>query len=272
MGVCMLQSLKKSVILKVTNNGKVSSFAPLSNNAFPIAIAIFHATGDLYVTCFGAHVIAKITPKGIVSIFAGCHRLSGSVDGIGTKAQFNYPWGIDIDQKTGCLYVADHRGHQIRKITPDGDVSTVVGTGVSGFMDGDSSIAQFSSPTAVCFHPPSDDIYIGDYKNTRIRKISSAGIVTTFAGTDERGYIDGDCLSATFTYPWTIVVDVTDDSLLIVDFSSTSIRRIAKGVVSTIVLPGSNSLFNQPCSIVIDHLNHICYVSETTQIKKFYVL
>lgn len=122
--------------------------------------------GNLYVADSNNHVIRKVTPAGVVSTLAG-NGEPGSADGMGAEARFNYPQGLAIDP-AGNLYVADTANHMIRKITPEGLVSTLAGTGTAGYTEAIPSKAQFRLPMAVAVG--SDGmIYVVDTGNHCIR-------------------------------------------------------------------------------------------------------
>jgi sugar lactone lactonase YvrE len=129
----------------------------------------------------------------------------GSTDGIGTKASFYYPQGVAVDA-SGNVFVADTNNNRIRKITPDGIVTTLAGTGGSGSTNGVASTATFSNPQGVAVDG-SNNIYVADTGNNLIRKVTSAGLVITLAGTGSSGFLDGPGLLAKFNQPTAIAVD-----------------------------------------------------------------
>ena len=120
----------------------------------------------------------------LVSVFAGSDS-AGSADGIGTLANFNGPTGQAIDTN-GNLFIADALNHLIRKITPSGVVTTFAGSGTAGSTNGTGTEASFNTPTDLDFDS-NGNLFVTDFANHLIRKITPAGIVTTFAGTGEAG-------------------------------------------------------------------------------------
>lgn len=122
-----------------------------------------------------------IHPSPGLYLVAGTTGGRGTTDGVGTAARFNNPWGIAADA-AGNFFVADTSSHTIRKITPAGVVSTLSGTAnISGSKDGAMATAQFNLPGAIALDG-AGNIYVADYGNHTIRKITSAGAVTTLAG------------------------------------------------------------------------------------------
>jgi len=183
-----------STIRKITSAGVVTTFAgtagvfgsadgtgAAASFNYPFGIAV-DASGNVYVADQNNSAIRKITSAGVVTTFAGTAGVSGSADGTGTAASFNYPLGIAVDA-SGNVYVADQNNSTIRKITSAGVVTTFAGTaGVSGSADGTGAAASFYYPTGIAVDA-SGNVYVADTYNSTIRKITSAGVVTTFAGT-----------------------------------------------------------------------------------------
>jgi sugar lactone lactonase YvrE len=135
------------------------------------------ASGDIYITDSNNNRIRKITPAGVVSTFAGKGTI-GSINGAGNIAQFNYPHGLALDG-AGNMYVADAGNNKIRKITPDGVVSTLAGDGVAGFVNGTGANAEFDFPDGITLDA-AGNVYVSDGNNGCIRKITPAGVVSTF--------------------------------------------------------------------------------------------
>lgn len=193
------------------------------------------SSGYLYAAD-GSHTIRKISTSGIVTTLAGSADDAGFNDATGTSAQFAYMYGIAKDS-SGNLYVADSDNNRIRKITLAGVVTTFAGSGTSGNSEGTGTSAQFASPRGVTVDS-SDNVYVADTNNCRIRKITSAGVVTTLAGSS-CGYAEGTGSAAQFNYPYDVAVDSTGN-VFVADSSNKRIRKITPGGVVT-TLAGSGS-------------------------------
>ncbi|MFK5890746.1 MAG: hypothetical protein QM486_08455, partial [Flavobacteriaceae bacterium] len=151
----------------------------------PSRVAI-DASGTIYVADTGNQRIRKITANGVVTTLAG--STFDFADGTGTSAKFANPTGIAVDG-SGTIYVADRNNQRIRKITAAGVVTTFAGSGTRSFADGTGTAAQFANPTGIAIDG-SGTIYVADTNNNRIRKITTAGVVTTFAGSGTSGFAD----------------------------------------------------------------------------------
>ncbi len=191
-------------------------------------------SGNVYVADTDNQSIRKIAPDGTVSTLAGDGGY-GFVDGPGTVAQFASPTGLAVDG-SGNVYVADNENHRIRKIAPDGTVSTLAGDGQEGYMDGPGQAAQFSYPRGVAVDG-SGNVYVADSGNNRIRKITPDGTVSTLAGDGNNGFVDGPGATAQFSYLAAVAVDASG-TVYAADSGEdigTRIRRIASdGTVSTL--------------------------------------
>ncbi len=134
--------------------------------------------GNIY-SSDGIFQIYKITPVGVVKTFAGSAGVTGTTDGLGTHASFNYPSEIAVDL-SGNIYVADSENNKIRKIAPTGLVITLAGSGAKGFSDGKGDEATFYRPRGIAVDKVGN-VYVADCNNL-IRKITADGVVTTLAG------------------------------------------------------------------------------------------
>lgn len=199
------------------------------------------SSGNLYVADSGNHTIRKIFATGGVTTLAGAAGSSGSNDGAGPAARFSALKGITVDG-SGNVYAVDNSA--IRKISPAGLVTTLAGiAGELGDADGAGSAARFRHPWGITVDA-AGNLYVADTENFLVRRITSAGAVTTFAGTrGMRGRADGSTASATFLGPMGVAIDA-GGNLYLTDWfgppapnipeGSTFVRRIgASGTVST---------------------------------------
>ncbi len=245
-GTVFVADFLNAVIRKVTPNGVVSTLAGMADTAgssdgagsaarfvAPSGVAV-SSSGILYVADKYSNTIRKVTAGGVVTTFAGSAGENGSVDGTGAAARFNLPNGVAVDN-AGSVYVADTYNQTIRKITPEGVVSTLAGSpGQSGSDDGAGSAARFAHPEHVAVDSVGN-VYVADNENSTIRKITPAGVVTTLAGlAGSPGNSDGVGTEARFEDPWGVSVDSADD-IYVADTGNRTIRRITPaGVVTTL--------------------------------------
>jgi sugar lactone lactonase YvrE len=245
------------------------------------------SSDNIYVADTNNNAIRKITPGGIVSTFAGqLSGASGSTNGIGTSASFYWPSGLAFDN-SGNVYVADFRNDLIRMITPAGMVSTVAaaqnptglavdsvgniyvadvfdclickisngilttlaGSGISGYKDGTGTAAEFFNPQDLCVDPVGN-VYVADGNNNRVRKVTPAGVVTTVAGSGKPACIDGVGTAASFNSDCGIVMNAAGN-LFVSDLNENGIREVTLpgGVVSTYAGASQTGVVNGPAAI-----------------------
>lgn len=230
--------------------------------AYPSGIAT-DKHGNVYVADTYNHRIRIITPDGYVSLFAGSSN--GFADGQDTSARFSFPSGLVIDDD-GNMFVADRGNHRIRKITPNGYVSTFAGT-VKGYSDGKGPDACFCSPIGITIDAFSD-IYVADYGNHRIRKITPGAYVTTFAGSN-KGYADGKGDEAMFTSPFGVTADL-QGNIFIADLGNHRIRKVCPGRMVTTYGGGNQgyangqsakAMFAHPYAVAVDNSGNV-YISD----------
>ncbi|MCL2625434.1 MAG: NHL repeat-containing protein [Cystobacterineae bacterium] len=213
-----------------------------------------------------------------VSTFAGS-GIPGNADGPGEEAQFRFPEDIAIDSE-GNLYVTDSNNHRIRKVAPDGEVSTLAGGTVAdgpitGNADGPGEDARFYYPRGITIDAQ-DTLYVADSNNHRIRKMTRDGVVETLAG-DGFGYLDDVGTHALFGFPYGIAID-SEGNLYVTDSGNHRIRKVAPDrEVSTLAGgtvadgpitgdadgPGEDARFYAPHGIVIDAQGAL-YVSDSS--------
>ncbi|MEO8426498.1 MAG: FG-GAP-like repeat-containing protein [Verrucomicrobiota bacterium] len=184
---------------------------------------VVDAAGNVFVSEFNNHTIRKIAPDGAVSTFVG-NGTPGYTDGRGTSARLNRPGGLAID-RNGNFFVTDWGNQRIRKITPDGSVTTLAGSGQPGFVDGPASIAQFNEPDGITVDQDGN-VFITEHSNHAVRKIARDGTVTTIAGKGAAGFADGTAAVALFNAPGGIGID-SPGNLFVADTGNNRIRKIA---------------------------------------------
>ncbi len=209
-----------SLIRKITPDRTVSTFI---ENTSAAGLAT-DATGNLYVADAEGNVVVKITPAGIIDTLAGNPAISGSDNGTGVNATFNHPLGVVVDA-SGNVYVSDYNNSLIRKITPSKEVTTIAGSGTSGFLDATGTSASFSYPSDLVMDT-SGNLYVADKVNNRIRMITPAGVVTTLAGSGTSGFTNGIGRSATFNLPVGIAIIGSSGNLYVTEKGNHAIRKI----------------------------------------------
>jgi sugar lactone lactonase YvrE len=207
--------------------------------------------GNLYVADGGDNnSIRKIDLSGVSSTLAG--GTEGYAEGKGGAAAFHTPSGMAIDS-AGNLYVADTGNNAIRKITPEGVVSTLAGDGLAGDKDGKGAAAQFNGPVGVAIDAEGV-LYVADTYNDRIRRITRDGTVTTIAGGKRAGMADGPAAQARFDTPTGLAVSAAGD-IYIADTANHAIRKLGKdGNVTTIAAAKDDdrdSLLRSPVGIAL---------------------
>ena len=191
------------------------------------------SAGNIYAV--SGYTIQRITRAGVMSTLAGSGA-QGSADGVGTAASFGQIQGIAVDG-SGNVYVRDYDANKIRKVTPAGMVSTLAGSGASGSTDGAGAAASFNFGGALCDGiavDSSGNVYVVEWANEDVRKITPSGVVSTLAGGSGRfGETDGAGTIASFANPYAITVD-SIGNVYVVD-GTNAIRMITMtGMVSTI--------------------------------------
>ncbi|PWU19678.1 MAG: hypothetical protein C5B50_06100 [Verrucomicrobia bacterium] len=276
-----------STIRKITPSGVASTLAGLAGNVGssdgggsvarfnqPFSVAV-DVSGNVYVADTFNDTIRKITPAGVVSTLAGQAGHSGSADGT-SNARFFSPSAVAVDT-AGNVYVADYGNDTIRKITPGGSVSTLAGLALTpGSADGTGSNARFNNPAGVAVDT-AGNVYVSDYGNFTIRKITSGGVVTTLAGqVGSSGTADGTNSTARFTHAEGVVLDPAGN-LYIADTDNASIRKLTPaGVVTTLLGSGGNAgsadgigngaRFNLPTDVALDGSGNLYVADDANQL------
>ena len=204
---------------------------------YPNGVAV-DGSGNLYIADYENNRIRKVTPGGTITTVAGTGAGGYNGDNIAaTSAELCYPVGVAVDG-SGNLYIADYDNYRIRKVTPDGTITTVAGTGGYGY-NGDNiaaTTAELTAPNGVAVDGPGN-IYIADGANQRIRKVTPGGTITTVAGTGANGY-NGDNIAATtaeLSYPTGVAVDGAGNFYIADSGAYSRIRKVTPGGTITTV-------------------------------------
>lgn len=208
--------------------------------SFPAGLAV-DAGGNLYIADAGNACVRVVRPDGTISTVAGTGTPGFSGDGgPAVEAQLNFPSGLAVDAD-GNLYIADTDNQRVRKVSRDGVISTIAGSGNQGFSgDGGPAVsAELISPTGVAVDARGN-VYIADFGNSRVRVVFPEGTIRTFAGSASIGY-EGDggpADQAALTSPYGIAV-ATDGSVFITDFGAHCVRRVdPSGTITSVAGTG----------------------------------
>lgn len=239
-------------ILKITSDGTVTIFAGSTSGVSgytngtgtaarfnqPYGLGI-DSTGNVYVADTGNNQIRKISPAGVVTLLAGSSTGStGTSDGTGTAARFNDPYAVSIDPATDEIYVTETYAHRIRTISSSGVVTTLAGGPSAGYVNGSGPSARFNDPLGITFS--GNTIYVAEYSNHTIRRVTKTGTVSTLLGTNSSGYIDATGSSARFNQPTGLAV--RGNLLYIADSGNQRVRvaNLANNSVTTYAGSGVN--------------------------------
>ena len=238
-------------IRKIDTSGNISTFAGIGEAGFsgddgpavkarlslPSGVAI-DKKGNLYISDRSNDRIRVVDKKGVIRTYAGSGVAGFQGDaGPALKAQLDKPFGIALDEAEN-LYIADRNNNRVRKVSPEGIITTVAGDGGFFFMgdNGPAYQASVAAPTGVAVDKKGN-LYIADRNNNRIRLVDKLGMIRTVAGTGQQDY-NGESETARETnlyLPFGLTVD-SNDNLLVIDRSHYRIRRIdpKSGKVETV--------------------------------------
>jgi sugar lactone lactonase YvrE len=254
-----------------SGDGGLATSALLFN---PTGVAV-DGSGNFFIADSWNYRVRKVNTSGVISTFAGNGTSAYSGDGgLATAAELSFPVAVAVDG-TGNLFIADELNHRIRKVNPSGIITTVAGVGTAGFS-GDGGLAtsaQLNNPSAVAVDG-TGNLYIADYSNNRIRKVNTAGIISTIAGVGTAGFggDGGAATSAKLNAPFSVVIDAVGN-IYISDTYNNVIRKVnTSGIISTIAGkdtlgfsgdggPATLAKLNQPTGVTVDATGNI-YLSD----------
>jgi sugar lactone lactonase YvrE len=233
---------------------------------YPNGVAV-DASGNLYIADTGNYLIRKVDLNGVITTVAGGGRTPNHLGdgGPATEAELDRPEGVSVDT-SGNLYIADSDNHRIRKVAPDGIITTVAGNGSGGY-GGDEGLAT----KALLYYPTgvvadgSGNLYIADGSNLRVRKVDTRGIITSIAGngSDSYGGDNGIATDANLDHPSDVVTDASGN-FYIADSQNNRIRRVDRsGIITTVAGngiggyggdggPATKAMLSNPSGVAID--------------------
>jgi sugar lactone lactonase YvrE len=224
--------------------GSADGVAQVASFNHPTGLSVDGA-GNIYLADWGNHTIRRVSSAGTVTTVAGKTSEQGGNDGVAEAARFAYPADVAVDG-SGNLLVADAGNRTIRRIGPNGEVTTLAGqTGSKGSADGFGPAARFDAPVALAVGL-GGDVYVADCWNHTLRRIGHDGMVITLAGrAASPGNDDGPGEVARFCFPADVAVDDAGD-VYVADSGNRRLRKVTpEGIVSTVgelQLPGFDTV------------------------------
>ncbi len=222
------------------NGGRADGTGTAARFVNPTAIAL-DASDNLYVADASNHLIRKVTPNAVVTTMAG-NGSPGFTDGAASVASFNFPCGVALDS-LGNVFVVDAFNYAIRRIAPNGTVTTFAGSGSNDSVNNTGLAASFMEPRAIAADG-SGNLYVAEL--TAIRKVTSTGVVTTLAGGKQTGgFADGTGVNAKFLFPLGVRLD-GGGNVIVADTRNNAIRSVtAGGVTTTLAGKGGSSGYSE---------------------------
>jgi uncharacterized protein (TIGR03437 family) len=266
--------------LSYSGDGGAASQAQLNT---PQGVAA-DAAGNFYIADTLNNVVRKVSPNGTISNYAGKGSAGNSGDGsAATSAQLNGPQGLAVDA-SGNLFIADTLNAKVRKVSTSGVITTVAGNGTAGY-GGDGSAAasaQLNLPIGVAVDS-SGNLYIADFGNSRVRKVSASGAITTVAGSGSFGYSGdgGPAAKAQLNGPQGVAVD-TAGNLYIADTENNLIREVTPGgLIATVAGsgvagysgdggPATSAQVGNPVGLAVDAAGNIFTADASTRVRQIY--
>jgi uncharacterized protein YjiK len=277
-------------VRKVSTSGTITTVAgngsygfsgdggPATNASlsYPTGVAV-DAAGNLYIADRNNSRVRRVSTSGTITTFAGTGMFGFSGDGgPATGAMLHNPYGVAVDT-AGNLYIADYFNSRVRKVSTSGMITTVAGNGFFGSSGdgGPATSASLSYPSSVAVDA-AGNVYIADTYNSRVRKVSSSGTITTVAGNGTSGFSGdgGPATSARLRDPQGVAVDAAGN-LYIADSSNNRVRKVsASGTITTIAgtgspgffgngLPGTRAFLYGPSGVAVDTAGNL-YIADSS--------
>ena len=240
-----------SRIRKISPSGMVSTLPQPTFRVWGIAV---DSAGNLYFSNANRHTIHRLTPSGVMSVLAGSDGQSSSNDGVGDAARFSEPRGIALDGK-GNLFIADFNNHTLRKLAPDGSVTTVAGgAGQRGGTNGAGTASRLDTPSGVAVDS-NDNVYVVEWYAHRVRKVDPQGQVTTLLSNSQLLYPNG-------------VATDGSGNVFVADSQNHRIQKVIASSGSAVVVGGNGSegnvdgisaaaRFNYPYGVAVDRQGNL---------------
>ncbi len=235
-------NLPNNIITTVAGMFAIGDGGSSTNAAIygPSGVAV-DTIGNLYIADYRNNRIRKVGTNGVITTLAGNGTPDYSGDyGVATNASLSYPHGVAVDA-SGNVFIADSNNNRIREVSTNGIITTVAGNGQSGYSGdgGAAKSAMLSYPDTVAVDARGN-LFIADYNNNRIRKVSTAGTITTIAGNGTASFSGdgGVATNASLNSPHAVAVDASGN-LFIADSNNNRIRKVGlNGVITTLVGDG----------------------------------
>lgn len=266
-------------VLSHSGDGGAATSAQLNT---PLGVAV-DAAGNTYIADTANNVVRRVDSKGVISNFAGTGTAGSSGDGsAAASAQLSGPQGLAVDT-AGNLYIADTQNHRVRKVT-GGTMSTVAGSGTAGFA-GDGAAAgsaQLNLPFGVAVDS-AGNLYIAEFGNNRVRKVTAGGTINTLAGNGVFGYSGdgGQATGAMLNGPQGIAVDASGN-VYIADTANNRVRQVApNGVITTVAGTGIagfsdsgsavSAQVGNPVAVAVDSTGNLFIADGSSRVRKVFV-
>jgi sugar lactone lactonase YvrE len=282
-GTVYVADLGSHTLRKITAGGVVTTIAGTARRfgradgtgadarfRFPAGVAVDRA-GNVYIADQANHTLRKATPEGVVTTLAGAAVSGGSADGTGTAARFSSPAGLAVDA-AGDVYVADRYNQTIRRITPEGVVTTVAH---SAGADGMASAARFDLPSGIAVDG-AGNLYVAASASAVLSKVTPAGDVTTLASACNSS-VDGSGTAVPFQFPADVAVDAAGTVYVADQLNATLCKVTAAGVATTLAGTagmtggadgtGAAARFTRPTGVALDRAGNL-YVTDANAIRK----